>query len=89
MLKDYKENATHLNDLLNEWDFIGVVPLGAKDEYDCLIDPVLKILSEGKDETDLSAYLKLFIKEHFGMELDQKRVENFSNGVFNWWNTKN
>lgn len=62
--------GTAIRDLLNEWDFIGVVGSAADggplDEYDCLIEPVLERLAH--DRADLGSFLRHELDQHFGLD---------------------
>ena len=60
--------AAALRDLLNEWDFIGVVHHGVLDEYDCLIGPISDLLSRGAGRAELDAFLAAELRQHFGLD---------------------
>lgn len=66
-----------VGELLNEWDFIGVVPDGILDEYDCLIGPISGRLWHGAGSDELRAFLATELAQHFGLsaaggpEMDQ------------------
>jgi ribosomal protein L37E len=54
--------------LVNEWDPIGVMPLGfPEDEYECMVEPLLRLLEAGKGTDDIAKYLASEGKNHFGM----------------------
>src|SRR6266705_4959133 len=66
--REIRERSSQLNDLLCEWDPIGVMSVGApRDEYDCLIGPLLTLLQSGGTATDIQSYLRKEIVEHFGV----------------------
>jgi hypothetical protein len=53
---------------LNEWDFIGVFdPAINTDEYDCMIRPLIKLLSAGAGTREISLFLDGEINGHSGM----------------------
>ena len=56
-----------LQALLNEWDPIGVMPDGRRDEYDCLAGPALRMLEEGASQTQIADFLRHEIADHFGL----------------------
>ncbi|WP_433556026.1 hypothetical protein ACQPWY_27155 [Pseudonocardia xinjiangensis] len=59
--------AAAIRELLNEWDFIGVVPDGILDEYDCLIAPISERLSRGAGSDELYTFLDTELPDHFGL----------------------
>jgi hypothetical protein len=57
-----------LQDLIDEWDPVGLLKLGApKDEYDCLVAPILSRLERGESSDQLAAWLGSHIADHFGV----------------------
>lgn len=72
-MSDHKEagrtgpNATAIRELLNQWDFIGVVADGILDEYDCLIGPISSRLQRGETADELHAFLAAELSDHFGL----------------------
>lgn len=79
-----------LNDLLNKWDPIGVYPFEGrpKDEYECFVEPILKLLYHGEDEKSIMAFLRKHLREHIGLEPKNVHPEKFSEDVLRWWNIK-
>ncbi len=66
--RELRQRAAQLNDLLCEWDPIGVMGFGApRDEYDCLIGPLLTMLQAGAATPDIASYLRKEMVEHFGL----------------------
>ena len=66
--REIRERSSQLNDLLCEWDPIGVMSVGApRDEYGCLIGPLLTLLQSGGTATDIQSYLRKEIVDHFGL----------------------
>ncbi|ODU05328.1 MAG: hypothetical protein ABS81_07860 [Pseudonocardia sp. SCN 72-86] len=59
--------AGAIRELLNEWDFIGVVPYGVRDEYDCLVPELGEHLDRGAGADDVHAYLAHELETHFGL----------------------
>ena len=63
-----RARTDELRDLLNDWDFIGVFdPETNTDEYDCMIEPLLRRLMTGASPSDIERYLEAEITGHFGM----------------------
>ncbi|MFJ3969573.1 hypothetical protein ACIPYR_15670 [Streptomyces parvus] len=56
----------NLRQLLNEWDPIGVAD-AVPDEYDCMLAPLLWRLRRGADKTEIAAFLRTELVEHFGL----------------------
>ena len=59
-----------VREIVNEWDPIGVFGLGAqapKDEYECLVAPVLGMLAKDVSEAEIAEYLNLEMQTHFGI----------------------
>lgn len=60
--------SNELRNLLNEWDFIGVFdPAINTDEYDCMIQPLMRMLAAGADTEDIARFLDGELTGHFGM----------------------
>jgi hypothetical protein len=54
--------------LVNEWDPIGLLALGApRDEYDCLVGPLLTRLDRGDAAATIETWLSRHIPDHFGV----------------------
>jgi hypothetical protein len=71
----------------NEWDPIGVGPDGPKDEYDCLLWPVMRKLEDGAPEEQLVTFLVSELEGHFGLTGDASNVEAFASRARNWFET--
>jgi hypothetical protein len=73
-----------LRHLLNEWDPIGVAD-EVQDEYDCMLAPMLQRLRGGADETEIGAFLRNEVEEHFGLDPLGARPEAMAIRVIAWW----
>ncbi|MFJ2820071.1 hypothetical protein ACIO7M_03000 [Streptomyces toxytricini] len=73
-----------LRQLLNEWDPIGVADL-VGDEYDCLLAPLLGRLCRGADGTEIGAYLRTEVEDHFGLDPSASRPEAMAARLTAWW----
>ena len=61
-------------DAVNDWDPIGLIELGApKDEYECLVGPLMRMLENENSRTEIGSYLKQHIPDHFGVSLPEGR----------------
>jgi hypothetical protein len=78
-----------LRTLLHGWDPIGVVASGYPgDEYEGLIDPLLKRLGQGAPAMQLEEYLSHELRDHFGLDADQTVVAEFVGRVLEWHGTQ-
>lgn len=76
-----------LQRLLNEWDPIGVAPElgGPEDEYDCMLGPLLTLLSGGSSEPEIGSFLRAELSSHFGLNPSYSQPEKFAGRVLAWW----
>ena len=78
--------AEELRDLLNDWDFIGVFdPENNVDEYDCMIEPLLRKLTSGAGSGDIKHFLDAEITGHFGMSIGQVETGLMAERLTAWW----
>ena len=70
--REIRERSAQLRALLCEWDPIGVMsyPDWPRDEYDCLLGPLLTLLDAEASKEEISRYLRKEIDEHFGLSAD-------------------
>jgi hypothetical protein len=84
-----KKHSTpeELNHLLNEWDPIGVLPLkgGPKDEYQCLIGPLLSLLNKKVDKKEIVTFLNKQLTDHMGLDPQYSKPEEFIDKLLDWW----
>src|SRR5436190_21775407 len=63
-----KRRFAELQDLVNEWDPIGLIQAGApEDEYDCLVGPILRRLEDHTPVHEIAAFLDHEMVDHFGV----------------------
>ena len=63
-----------LQDLIDAWDPVGLLKTGApKDEYDCLVGPILGRLERKETPDELAAWLGPHIADHFGVPCTDAR----------------
>jgi hypothetical protein len=70
--RELRERSSQLRALICEWDPIGVMddPDWPRDEYDCLVGPLLTLLQSGAADDSIAGYLRKEIVEHFGLSPD-------------------
>jgi hypothetical protein len=72
-----------LQDLIDSWDPIGLLQIGApKDEYECLVGPILSHLERGDDPVELATWLQSYIADHF--EVSSPDARAFAKKVWAW-----
>ena len=79
----HKLISSRFNAFLNEWDFLGVVPLGVNDECIDLIGPVLAELQVNNDKQSLIRFVKNIVTDRYGIA--PSGVEKFITSVLLWW----
>jgi hypothetical protein len=84
-----RQRWSQLRDLLNEWDFIGVMddPDWPRDEYECLIEPLIQRLESGQTVPELAQFLEDNLRDHFGMHRVET-LDNFAKRVKSWFDEK-
>ncbi|MEU0588436.1 hypothetical protein [Streptomyces sp. NPDC006132] len=73
-----------LRRLLNEWDPIGVAD-DARDEYDCMLAPLLQRLCSGADRTEIGEFLRHELEDHFGLDPLGLRPDAAAVRMADWW----
>ena len=68
-----------------EWDPIGVGPHGPRDEYECLVGPLMTMLQSGASQPEVVAYLESELVEHFGLEPNNDDIEAVAARVRAWF----
>jgi hypothetical protein len=75
-----------LRRLLNEWDPIGVAD-DVRDEYDCMLTPLLQRLRSGVGRTEIGEFLQHELEDHFGLDSLGLRPDAMAVRVVDWWNS--
>jgi hypothetical protein len=83
-----RRRGRELRALIAEWDPIGVGPDWSKDEYDCLLWPVMRKLEDRASEKDLASFLRAELEEHFGLEPDDAGIARFVSQAQEWFDTR-
>lgn len=86
-LKKYKEDYAAIREILNEVDFLEVIPEGIKNEYEDLINPILYVLPQHPEEQVLADIIHVKLTCDYGMPGSIK-TEDIAKKILNWWNKK-
>lgn len=83
---DWKKAHEGLKDQLVEWDPIGLLALGAPwDEYDGLVDPLMRKLDAGASPEETGAWLASELPTRFGSTPPRAEIEAFAQRVASWF----
>ena len=82
--RELRQRSTQLNALLYEWDPIGVGPNGPRDEYECLVGPLLTLLQSGATQGEIASYLETELVEHFGLEPNRDSIVAAASRIRAW-----
>ena len=83
--REIRQRSSELNALLREWDPIGVGPDGPRDEYECLVGPLLTLLQSGPTQDEIASYLETELVEHFGLEPNRESIVVVASRVRGWF----
>lgn len=81
--KEYLKHYKELNEILNEWDFLGVIDKDNQDEYTDIINPVLKALEKGVSQVELSEVIVNFVAKDYGYS--PSGTYEVSGKIIKWW----
>ncbi|MGW6619568.1 hypothetical protein ACWGA0_39745 [Streptomyces erythrochromogenes] len=73
-----------LRHLINDWDPIGVAD-SVRDEYDCMLPPLLGRLRGGADRTEIAAFLQHQLEDHFGLASPCPPPDAIAARLVTWW----
>jgi hypothetical protein len=63
-LTDYSDG---LRDLVLNWDPMEFVSMGCpRDEYDCMVSPLVGLLCRGASTAQIAAFIRAHLTEHMG-----------------------
>ncbi len=79
----HRQALTALNDLLNEWDPIGVAE-SVRDEYVIYANGLAILLAGGADAQRIEQELKQIVIERMGLESDAARERDHANAIVEW-----
>jgi len=65
--REQRDRRGQLLTLLNGWDPAGLLHAGAaRDEYDCIVDELLGLLSRNASQAEIVEFLERDVSRHFG-----------------------
>lgn len=88
--KKVKTDLRELNELVHEWNPLGIPDL-PKDEYSCCTPLIYQQLLVGVSVDDLTEYLNRRLEDHFGAkvtETGQARNREYAGKFLEWWKSK-
>jgi hypothetical protein len=75
-------------ELVNDWDFLRVMPLGfPKDEYDCIVGSLLSKLQQGASEEEIAKFVDQELRNHYGLR-EPSGIPEFSRRVVRWFRSE-
>ena len=83
--REIGQRSSQLNALIYEWDPIGVGPDGPRDEYECLVGPLLTMLQSGATQNEITFYLETELVEHFGLHPNRDNIIQAASRVRAWF----
>lgn len=85
--REIRARSAELRALMCEWDPIGVMddPNSPRDEYDCLVGPLLTLLDSGASKEEIARYLRKEVDEHFGLSADNYDFTSVAECVRRWF----
>jgi hypothetical protein len=72
---------------VNAWDPIGVMddPEWPRDEYECIVGPVLRRLEEGAGADDIGGFLTHELEHHFGLDPEPLQPHVLAEQLVRWY----
>ena len=85
--RELRQRSSELRELMCDWDPIGIMHhAGApRDEYDCLIGPLLTRLESSASEADIAKYLRNEIVHHFGLSAADYDFNAVAKRIHAWY----
>ena len=78
-------------DLINAWDPLGVLaadPEWPRDEYECLVGPVLRALEQGGDAPIVARLLAVEVSDHMGVATGEGEALVCAKQLTEWYRTR-
>jgi hypothetical protein len=84
---ELRHRWSQLRDLMCEWDPIGIMgnPDAPRDEYDCLLGPLLTRLQSATPDADIAGYLRDELVAHFGLSSEHYDFRAVAKRVQAWF----
>lgn len=85
--RELRERWAQLRALMCEWDPIGVMGLPGwpRDEYDCLVGPLMTLLDSRACKEEIAHYLRHEVSEHFGLPPESYDLELVADRLRKWF----
>lgn len=85
--QELRQHWSQLRELMCDWDPIGIMDNAdaPRDEYDCLIGPLLTRLASSASEVDIANYLRDEIVGHFGLSSTHDDFNAVAKRVQAWY----
>jgi hypothetical protein len=85
-----RERYAELRDVVNRWDPIGVMDdqTWPRDEYDCLVGPLLRRLEEGAPISALASFLQAEFTDRFGLSISGEHVNRWAREARHWYDAR-
>jgi hypothetical protein len=74
-----------VRELLWQWDPIDVAGLAPDDEYDCLIGPIIGLLSRGADQQAVANLLRHESRSHFDLDPVEDKINAAAERLVRWF----
>ena len=85
--REERQRWSQLRELMCDWDPLGIMDHAnaPRDEYDCLIGPLLTQLASSASEADIAKYLRNQIVHHFGLSASDYDFDAVAKRVQTWY----
>lgn len=85
--QEVRQRSSQLRALICEWDPIGVMddPDWPRDEYDCLVGPLLTLLQSGATSAAIADHLRKELVEHFGLSPEHYDFLRVAGRIWKWF----
>jgi hypothetical protein len=85
--RELRERVRELNAMMVDWDPTGVIgdSHAPRDEYECLVGPLLTLLQSGASNVEIERYLAKQVLEHFGLSPNRSDVASVAVRVHRWF----
>jgi hypothetical protein len=60
-------------------------PEWPRDEYDCMVGPVMRLLENGASDGDIAAYLRAEVTDHFGLSPEHYDFRSVARRTRSWF----
>ena len=87
---ELRQRYAELREIINGWDPIGVftMPGGPRDEYDCVVGPLMRRLENGEPVEAVAQYLSEEFTDHFGLSISEERIHTWAAQAREWYHSR-